>query len=231
MMARYYQASLGRFLAVDPGNDTALGDPQSWNKYAYVRNNPIGRSDPTGRFGIDGGSLEAEYRKPNGETAENIVSDIAAGLNAVGEALLPFTPILGEAGEALEAAGAALEGLVAGSGEAAEAGGILENAARGKAGEQVVGSELAAEGKTVLGSQVQADTAKGTRVIDHLVDDGGKVKAVEVKTGGATRNASQLAKDKSMASEGATLKGKNAPGNLKGQKIKIETEVRKPKGN
>ena len=49
MLARYYSSSLGRFMAVDPGDDTALEEPQSWNKYAYVRNNPLILSDPTGR--------------------------------------------------------------------------------------------------------------------------------------------------------------------------------------
>ncbi len=48
MLARYYSSSLGRFMAVDPGDDTAAEDPQSWNKYAYVRNNPLAYLDPTG---------------------------------------------------------------------------------------------------------------------------------------------------------------------------------------
>jgi len=49
MMARYYSSSLGRFMAVDPGDDTALEDPQSWNKYAYTRNNPLKFIDPDGQ--------------------------------------------------------------------------------------------------------------------------------------------------------------------------------------
>jgi RHS repeat-associated protein len=48
MLARYYSSSLGRFMAVDPGDDTALEDPQSWNRFAYVRNNPLRYSDPQG---------------------------------------------------------------------------------------------------------------------------------------------------------------------------------------
>jgi hypothetical protein len=32
MMARYYSSSLGRFMAVDPGDDTDAENPQSWNK-------------------------------------------------------------------------------------------------------------------------------------------------------------------------------------------------------
>jgi hypothetical protein len=48
MLARCYSSSLGRFMAVDPGNDTQPQNPQSWNKYAYVKNNPISAFDPTG---------------------------------------------------------------------------------------------------------------------------------------------------------------------------------------
>jgi len=50
MHARYYSAAAGRFLSVDP----VLGDarvPQSWNRYAYVLNNPTNHSDPTGKCG------------------------------------------------------------------------------------------------------------------------------------------------------------------------------------
>lgn len=38
----------GRFLSVDPGGwDSSR--PQSWNRYAYVTNNPIRKSDPNGQ--------------------------------------------------------------------------------------------------------------------------------------------------------------------------------------
>jgi RHS repeat-associated protein len=50
MMARYYGAALGRFLSVDPESDSTLLDPQSWNQFAYVRNNPIAFVDPHGTF-------------------------------------------------------------------------------------------------------------------------------------------------------------------------------------
>jgi len=49
MLARYYSSSLGRFMAVDPGDDTSLEDPQSWNKYIYAANNPVRNVDPDGR--------------------------------------------------------------------------------------------------------------------------------------------------------------------------------------
>jgi RHS repeat-associated protein len=49
MHARYYTPTVGRFLSVDPGRDSTPDQPQSWNLYAYVRNNPVNNVDPTGR--------------------------------------------------------------------------------------------------------------------------------------------------------------------------------------
>src|SRR5207302_2025281 len=46
-MARFYINRFGRFSCADP----VLGspaDPQSWNRYAYVRNNPVNAIDPSG---------------------------------------------------------------------------------------------------------------------------------------------------------------------------------------
>jgi RHS repeat-associated protein len=51
MHARFYNSLTGRFLSVDPTWDSAdLGRPQAWNRYTYVRNNPIGSTDPDGRL-------------------------------------------------------------------------------------------------------------------------------------------------------------------------------------
>ncbi|HJQ12881.1 MAG TPA: RHS repeat-associated core domain-containing protein, partial [Gemmatimonadaceae bacterium] len=49
MHARYYSAFAGRFLSTDPGNDSDPREPQSWNLYSYVRNDPVNATDPTGR--------------------------------------------------------------------------------------------------------------------------------------------------------------------------------------
>ncbi len=49
--ARYYDSARGRFLSVDPAVDSIdPGKPQSWNRYAYVRSNPLTFTDPTGRI-------------------------------------------------------------------------------------------------------------------------------------------------------------------------------------
>jgi len=44
---RYYASGTARFLSVDSGR-AKLRRPGSWNRYAYVRNDPINRVDPMG---------------------------------------------------------------------------------------------------------------------------------------------------------------------------------------
>jgi RHS repeat-associated protein len=51
MQARFYDMWRGRFLSPDSGDDFSLSHPQSWNKYAYVRNNPMNSTDPDGKNG------------------------------------------------------------------------------------------------------------------------------------------------------------------------------------
>jgi RHS repeat-associated protein len=47
--ARYFGSSMGRFMSPDEfWKDSHVGDPQSWNKYTYARNNPLRYVDPTG---------------------------------------------------------------------------------------------------------------------------------------------------------------------------------------
>jgi len=48
-LARYYSSAQGRFTSADPGNaDAGKSNPQSWNGYAYARNNPLTHVDPDG---------------------------------------------------------------------------------------------------------------------------------------------------------------------------------------
>jgi RHS repeat-associated protein len=47
--ARYDSSQYGRFMSPDPGNAGAdPTNPQSWNMYSYVLNNPLSNTDPSG---------------------------------------------------------------------------------------------------------------------------------------------------------------------------------------
>ena len=49
--ARYYSPTLGRFTSVDPLMASGSTDnPQSFNRYTYVLNNPVNATDPTGLY-------------------------------------------------------------------------------------------------------------------------------------------------------------------------------------
>jgi RHS repeat-associated protein len=46
---RYYNATFGRFISVARRRDrAALGSPQAWNRYAYAKDDPVNRIDPSG---------------------------------------------------------------------------------------------------------------------------------------------------------------------------------------
>lgn len=51
MNGRIYDPSLGRFLSADPHVQAPL-NPQSLNRYSYVRNNPLTYTDPSGYFSL-----------------------------------------------------------------------------------------------------------------------------------------------------------------------------------
>ena len=53
--AREYHTTQGRWLTPDPAGLSAVDptNPQSWNRYAYVLNNPMSFTDPTGLMTIN----------------------------------------------------------------------------------------------------------------------------------------------------------------------------------
>ena len=64
LQARYYDGSKGEFLSEDPvflGDPRlqALTDPQSLNSYSYANDNPISKSDPSGKCIYDGCVIES----------------------------------------------------------------------------------------------------------------------------------------------------------------------------
>jgi RHS repeat-associated protein len=46
--ARFYASTTGRFMSADDAKYVTAADPQTWNLYGYVANNPVNAVDPTG---------------------------------------------------------------------------------------------------------------------------------------------------------------------------------------
>jgi RHS repeat-associated protein len=51
--SRYYVSLMGRFMSPDLPVDQHPADPQSWNLYSYVRNNPLSLTDATGDYAAE----------------------------------------------------------------------------------------------------------------------------------------------------------------------------------
>lgn len=68
MHLRYYASSMGRFLKPNPINGKPANQ-QSWNLYAYVRNNPVNFNDPTGLYTNQPNTMKQEKLPPPGGTA------------------------------------------------------------------------------------------------------------------------------------------------------------------
>jgi RHS repeat-associated protein len=61
--ARYYSSYVGRFTSTDPILSTgSVFEPQSWNRFSYVKNNPLNRVDPSGLWdwGVSLGGTESD---------------------------------------------------------------------------------------------------------------------------------------------------------------------------
>jgi RHS repeat-associated protein len=98
--ARYLGSSMGRFMSADPENLSGLinqDDPQAWNGYAYVRNNPLVYTDPGGTNytvcdtnGKNCADLTDkqfnQYLKDNPDVSKTASGDLYVGNTKVGSA-------------------------------------------------------------------------------------------------------------------------------------------------
>jgi len=91
MHARFYSAKMGRFLSVDPVLDVenALTNPQQWNRYIYVRDNPMTMIDPAGAYACEGslGDCQAfaTALAANLESSSTTVSTAAASYGTLND--------------------------------------------------------------------------------------------------------------------------------------------------
>jgi RHS repeat-associated protein len=88
--ARYYASSMGRFLTPDDGSDQDGADPQSWNLYGYVRNNPLRYTDPSGNTCASDGNGGTHDVDGPGPTCAQIAE---ADKNAQAAATVTATPL------------------------------------------------------------------------------------------------------------------------------------------
>jgi RHS repeat-associated protein len=88
--ARYFSGAQGRFTTPDPIHimPQKLLDPQQWNMYAYVRNNPLRLIDPTGEYICGGTENECkefeEARKRDLKSKKESVRNAAGAYGAAG---------------------------------------------------------------------------------------------------------------------------------------------------
>jgi RHS repeat-associated protein len=115
--ARYLHSASGRFTSVDPVFTIPenLADPQRWNRYVYVRNNPHRYVDPDGRaietlwdaFNVGMGIASAGWNLWNGNFRDAAIDGGGVLLDA-GATVIPGLP--GGAATALRSSRAARAG-------------------------------------------------------------------------------------------------------------------------
>jgi RHS repeat-associated protein len=90
--ARYMSSAQGRFTSPDPLLASGRpGDPQSWNRYTYVRNNPLALIDPTGLDWVASGNSDNPYswvdKCEEGATCyKSVAANVGGNLRVYGSA-------------------------------------------------------------------------------------------------------------------------------------------------
>jgi RHS repeat-associated protein len=214
MHARFYGPGMSRFMSVDPvsGNSEV---PASWNRYAYVRGNPLSFTDPTGEVtaaqiatdvqtSLEGARQSAMDTVSDGsasgvflaflvgsalDLASTLVDPLKAG-DAVGDAA-------GSGAGALETAGAVLTDTLRTAALAAPAAGLLRSGATAGASEVgVIASEgiyefTAMSGRTYVGQSGNITRRLAEHVRAGRLAPGTPVRTTEVLGGRTTREVAE----------------------------------------
>ncbi|WP_306589370.1 carbohydrate binding domain-containing protein [Geothrix sp. 21YS21S-4] len=79
MQARTYLAGYGKFAQVDPAYDQTKEDPETWNLYNYVTNNPVTKTDPDGRMTSQGAMLASTGSYMDNDGHVHFAEDMLSG--------------------------------------------------------------------------------------------------------------------------------------------------------
>jgi RHS repeat-associated protein len=163
MNGRIYDPLIGRFMSADPFIQ-APENLQSHNRFAYVMNNPLSYTDPSGYF-----SLKKLFRAVlaiavgyfTGQWIGNAFQSAAVGANAT-TAFASIAPAA-SAGSALTSLGSAIAGMGGGFAAGLVGSGSLKGAINGAFSGGVFGAigGLGAEGSWSTGQYVAAHAAGG----------------------------------------------------------------------
>ena len=177
--ARYMASAQGRFTSPDkPFADQSPEDPQSWNLYGYVRNNPLKLVDPDGESatlagavfgGIIGGAVAA-YRGQDiatGALKGLIAGAVAGSVIDTGGASLGVLALSGAAGGVT---GGALDRAFAG--QQTTLSDVGRDAAVGAVAGAVLGQAAKVVGSDAVGARdaVAASAGKGTATVIGAYD-------------------------------------------------------------
>jgi RHS repeat-associated protein len=84
-VARYHSSSLGRFMNPDPLGGRIF-DPQTLNKFSYVRNNPLNLIDPSGMYICEGTEKQCkDFEKARQELLKSKDEDVVRAARAYGD--------------------------------------------------------------------------------------------------------------------------------------------------
>ncbi|NJL28790.1 MAG: hypothetical protein HC897_13305 [Thermoanaerobaculia bacterium] len=175
MHARYCSPQLARFMSVDPARASAEQKlPQSWNRYAYARGNPVKFTDPDGRYvesPIDLAVLAVDIGIAAYETAT--AGSISPTTTAAISADLPTLSLPGAAGGGFffRAAGAVAHSM---EGVARAARGLQVATKTAQAGEAIQSSSLEkTPHREQRASEAKAgDTHREVGDVNHVVGEG-----------------------------------------------------------
>ncbi len=225
---RYYDAEIGRFIQADDIIPD-LGNPQSYNRYSYVMNNPLRYTDPDGHGAIGDALFSQETFT---SSYQLLTMHDSFGWRMVEVPLALGGMAIATADTALNVVSfggkTALEGSAKGMIKAAlkEAGkvegekvgskfikGGVETVNKGKEGVAKSEAAAAARGDIVRGKEVTFELPKGGRTrADMVTESKGDLNIVESKNGASARMTSRQTEAQEAVKQGQPLipRGGNA---------------------